>query len=722
MNVARIPTSRDDSLIVVPFRDLDHEISCHLEELRRLRARRNEKASWTQQLPTDILNHIFMTYRNEELSFFLPAFSQPTSQKPGPIPWIVPSQVCRHWRTMLLDCAAFWAVLPLSNRKWTKELLLRSKNAPLSVLPPLNSYPQDSLTTADHKKYWTAFRLALRECHRIESLSISLPDLIHTRREEMTLIKTLLRSPFRELRTVRIISSSFVVPTSSSPVGPHAPVDFLTRCHEWLTPQLSSLKISGGSVRELCITLRSNLTRLEVVDEIMSSEMPAIGFLLRLVNQLPGLEHLIIGCALQAVPDGPALDHCVLRHLKSLTINSLNTSLHAIATFLQHLEAQSNLNIAINGSFRPLYPTAPESMENDDGSIVTPRMKALKHTVATLFSALAPFLSSADSQINASSQSATHTFRSLLVEASSWSAKVSLSRTGKLTLQGYPPWDNSTSPWFYFAGFDNSDISIELQDIEPHNDESRYAASTDDNSDDVILKPTSIIFPFTFGLLQSSEHIFLSETQDYRLILSVVPWLNALPSAIHLKELELRVSEQTLHSLVSILGLWKTRIHSKDKGVLPFLESLTFWEYRFRSLSVSSDQSDLPNSLLPSDHSLASNPSSPSLASTPHPTSYILDPLTSLPSTSSAPYRKLIHILTEQQESGCPLRKLSFRLCSNFSERVKREYEKVVQEVIWDGENHSIWEPPTIRGPWTYTPVPEDDSEGSLTDSEEDIN
>ncbi|KAL0575363.1 hypothetical protein V5O48_006614 [Marasmius crinis-equi] len=140
------------------------QIDEYIERYRRaiitLSNRRNT-LSVTQRIPVDVLVYIFSWYKDiivqecqlsiksvpapdsleERLILYNGRYDLPTSAYPSempsrrPVPWIAPSQVCSHWREVALNCGSFWSTIFLNSVPWTKELLRRSKNSLLEVLP-----------------------------------------------------------------------------------------------------------------------------------------------------------------------------------------------------------------------------------------------------------------------------------------------------------------------------------------------------------------------------------------------------------------------------------------------------------------------------------------------------------------------------------------------------------------------------------------------------------
>ena len=48
--------------------------------------------------------------------------------------WVNLTHVCRSWRLIALDYPTLWSTLPLTSLSWTREMVVRSRTAPLSVI------------------------------------------------------------------------------------------------------------------------------------------------------------------------------------------------------------------------------------------------------------------------------------------------------------------------------------------------------------------------------------------------------------------------------------------------------------------------------------------------------------------------------------------------------------------------------------------------------------
>ncbi|KAJ3530632.1 hypothetical protein NMY22_g8490 [Coprinellus aureogranulatus] len=88
------------------------------EEARILKMAHNEAVP-IHLLPAEILSNIFAILAASAEDYI----------------WIPITWVCRHWRTVALDCVALWTRLPFLNPNFTTVALSRTKGAPISINP-----------------------------------------------------------------------------------------------------------------------------------------------------------------------------------------------------------------------------------------------------------------------------------------------------------------------------------------------------------------------------------------------------------------------------------------------------------------------------------------------------------------------------------------------------------------------------------------------------------
>lgn len=113
----------------------DEEIAFAQAYIQGLRARRNTLLS-VVQFPSEILGDIFR--------FLLPVFKLHLPDVPcedvdakiaaGTRSLIAASHVCRRWRNVALEHSALWTLLWIQNPSCMREMLVRSKGAPLIII------------------------------------------------------------------------------------------------------------------------------------------------------------------------------------------------------------------------------------------------------------------------------------------------------------------------------------------------------------------------------------------------------------------------------------------------------------------------------------------------------------------------------------------------------------------------------------------------------------
>ncbi|KAF8138885.1 hypothetical protein EV363DRAFT_1315068 [Boletus edulis] len=90
------------------------------------------------RLPTETLEAIFILSASR---YHHKARGEPI---PSPPTWVNVSYVSRRWRHVALNCATLWTYLFITSPRWTEELLVRSKQAPLKLHAYL--YPDEEKT------------------------------------------------------------------------------------------------------------------------------------------------------------------------------------------------------------------------------------------------------------------------------------------------------------------------------------------------------------------------------------------------------------------------------------------------------------------------------------------------------------------------------------------------------------------------------------------------
>ncbi|KAH8832283.1 hypothetical protein DL96DRAFT_1457671, partial [Flagelloscypha sp. PMI_526] len=141
-------------------RELNAESERGMEEYRI-----HNSSTLIARLPNEVLSAIFLLYK----SAVIEAYRQGNTYgltKYGAVPWISPTHVCTSWRSVALECAAFWSSFILENPRATRQLLLRSKQHPLVVAASRRS--ENSLVS-----FVKCLSIVLKESQRIETFDLS---------------------------------------------------------------------------------------------------------------------------------------------------------------------------------------------------------------------------------------------------------------------------------------------------------------------------------------------------------------------------------------------------------------------------------------------------------------------------------------------------------------------------------------------------------------------
>ena len=98
--------------------EVDKQIQKHKDAIRSLRERRNTLAI-ISRLPPELLSRIFLHARD---------MTDGTAKVLPPA-----SHVCRAWRAVALACGLLWSEIDCVRLGWAKEMILRSRGAPLAL-------------------------------------------------------------------------------------------------------------------------------------------------------------------------------------------------------------------------------------------------------------------------------------------------------------------------------------------------------------------------------------------------------------------------------------------------------------------------------------------------------------------------------------------------------------------------------------------------------------
>ncbi|KIP05546.1 hypothetical protein PHLGIDRAFT_36379 [Phlebiopsis gigantea 11061_1 CR5-6] len=289
---------------------LQAEIDVHRQQIIRKMRRMNGLLT-INCLPPELLAEIFRVWIDATKN--LPYLSHR---------WIKIAHVCHLWREVALSSPRLWSDLTIGTIDWTREMLARSKQAPLSILlSSLYSHP------------WSpeAFRLVLGELSRIEKFEICGVDLI---------ARQLVLCPSAPLL------HSLIFTGLERPL--YNPGNYTTRDRTVATafeavdlPKLSYLELKESHVSWSSPLFKPALTRLLFHES--GTRYPDTDFaqVLRVLESMPLLQTLDLAGVLPILPDDesplPVLDHYIsLPALQTLAIAGRAKS---CAFLLQHLKA-----------------------------------------------------------------------------------------------------------------------------------------------------------------------------------------------------------------------------------------------------------------------------------------------------------------------------------------------------------------------------------------------
>ena len=105
------------------------QIEDHRKKLTRriqeLRGEIHASLALPNRIPPEVLSEIFLT-----VALHSKADDDDDDED---LEWIRVTHVCRYWRKTALDCLELWTNLSFVNPKFTKVMIMRPRNAPLSV-------------------------------------------------------------------------------------------------------------------------------------------------------------------------------------------------------------------------------------------------------------------------------------------------------------------------------------------------------------------------------------------------------------------------------------------------------------------------------------------------------------------------------------------------------------------------------------------------------------
>jgi len=288
------------------LRILDDEIAKQVEILQALKQRRNEVAP-VSSLPVEVLDQIFI--------LLTPCASQLAELRP----LIAITQVCRRWRSYALSSPRLWRTTVLDSGEWTREMLVRSRTALLTVHCVEPEPWQWGRSLANLPK------VLHRHGHRLGSLRVTIPA------EGVGIIQSWPKGTVR----LESLAINFVQQTAL----PDALVVHF--------PRLKKLSLLQSVFSWDPVVNYPHLTSLSLTTHDQRGEMPHF---LDAIRQMPQLQELEIFDSLPTPPtkDLPVAQSAIpLPHLKMLR---LTDTMARIAYFMRHFTLSALHNVALHVS------------------------------------------------------------------------------------------------------------------------------------------------------------------------------------------------------------------------------------------------------------------------------------------------------------------------------------------------------------------------------------
>ncbi|EGN96756.1 hypothetical protein SERLA73DRAFT_161770 [Serpula lacrymans var. lacrymans S7.3] len=249
---------------------IDKELIALDESMRVLRTRRNSLAP-ISRLPPELLSTIFTHCAHSPHLHEHATFS---------IRFIKVGHVCRHWRAVALGCPSLWSNLVFSYPRWTDEMLIRSKMAPLVVKVDL---------TYMTPKVVEALQQALKHSIRVKDFKLI------ASKEMMEKLLNQVSGPAPLLESLSLSNSRYSHYTTESGY-PLPEVMF-----EGQTPRLRRLELFKCDI-SWNSALLSGLTHLDIRNTAASAR-PTMSQVLSALERMPSLQVLTLEESLPTLPE-----------------------------------------------------------------------------------------------------------------------------------------------------------------------------------------------------------------------------------------------------------------------------------------------------------------------------------------------------------------------------------------------------------------------------------
>ncbi|OJT10898.1 hypothetical protein TRAPUB_12582 [Trametes pubescens] len=330
MSIQRLHTFQGDQAVRDHARSaLQAQIQTHENAIVELKSRINGMA-FTARLPPEILSDIFTLvavdyYQARRWHHFGSTHAYK---------WITLTHVCRAWREIALNTPRLWSHIVLTQPNVAKQVLARSKKAPLWL--------SASLTHTDDQRAET-LEVLMKESSRLKELHLTGPA--HT----VQALSAKWRTSADLLETINI-SSDFrqFDPASLLPAPPLSSQIFSGQ-----TPKLRHLQIHRIAV-DWSNPLFCNTLRTLIIHAVYDNA-PSPGEFSQLLDALeamPLLETLRLNESIPRMPDDATqLSRNVQRTISLPHLRCIELFSDAIdsANLLRHISAPPELRLTVNG-------------------------------------------------------------------------------------------------------------------------------------------------------------------------------------------------------------------------------------------------------------------------------------------------------------------------------------------------------------------------------------
>ncbi|KAH8827801.1 hypothetical protein DL96DRAFT_1118446 [Flagelloscypha sp. PMI_526] len=286
----------------------------------------------TYRLPPELLSMIFLNYKEDITQ------ARGSRMNPSAVPWLPPSHVSSHWRTVALNTPRFWNFIPLNNIEACKELIKRSKQTSLHVCKRgTTRYASGRIKTI----LMRCLEMVMAQSHRVQMLDLGALHAVTWKHRPPYFVKAFDQFNLQVLQS--LVIDTFCVSDSQllvSWIGP-----FLQRVIQEQKDTLARLALIACPPRYWSHIESQCLTCLDIV----ILEIIPLNTIFDVLGRLPNLERFSLDVHDGGWPNDPiTVDHTLspisLPFLQDL---QLNTSSIMTCSILKALKLPPSVDIHI---------------------------------------------------------------------------------------------------------------------------------------------------------------------------------------------------------------------------------------------------------------------------------------------------------------------------------------------------------------------------------------